>query len=94
MREGSLGLRARLVLLAEARGEDDHAANAPARASLDGLEHGLRRHDEHQRIHAHRQVVDGRHAGHAIDVGAAAADEMQIPRKAEAPQVHKHIVAD
>ncbi len=69
-------------------GGKDHGAGNPApTARRDRICGGNLRNGQHSRIDPVRQVVDGRHAGQAADLFAAARDEMDIAFEAELPEV-------
>ena len=80
--------------LGKARCEDDGAAGFAADAGLDRIGDGRLRHDQNHGINPVRKLVDRGHAGAAIDLGAVAADEMDVARKARALEIGEHVVAD
>jgi len=80
--------------LGEAGGKDDSAAHPAPPAGGDGFTHRSLRHDQYRRIDAFRQFVDGFKAADTIDFVAAAADQVQLARIAEALQVGQQQAAD
>jgi hypothetical protein len=80
--------------LGEARGEDDRAAGGAADAGFDRVGDSRLRHDQNHGIHPLRKVVDRGHARPAVDLGAVAADEVDLAGKARALEIGEHVVAD
>jgi hypothetical protein len=94
--------RRHLVLLAPALiaglriagGEQHRRPDAPSSERSHGVEHAGLRDREYGQVDAFRQFVDHLDAGTAVDLGAAAADQVNGAGIAEALQVAEHETAE
>ena len=73
---------------------DHHGADLAGGAGADGVEHTRFGDRQHGDIDARRQIVDRLHAGTGVDLGAAAAHEVDRARVAELLEVGEHEAAE
>jgi hypothetical protein len=79
-----------LAHFGEAGREYDRAADAAPAAGRNGVEYRSLRHHQHRRIDPERKLVDARDARPAVDLGARAADQVDVAFKSASLQVGEH----